>query len=113
MIIKGKGETFFETGTEGIIWSLLEPDKQGYEGLHCLRNGHYLKVFEIDNQAQVVWEGVVDLEYERQKIKSNYSDYEQQAILGYWVRGFQKDLEPKVWANFFFNANYMELIKTK
>lgn len=109
-MIKGQLEPFFETGTEGIIWSIEEPGK-GYEGLHCLKNGDFLKVYKKDTE-EVLWEGMIDLEYKRcyQPYPLN-PQYGQQAIFGYWIRGLQKSLDPEVWAKMFFDNLKAEFIR--
>lgn len=112
--IKGKLEPFFETGTEGVIWSVYEDGGKGYDGLHCLDQGDYLTIFEDENKTKILWEGNVDLEYER-----NYRPfpmnpkYGQQEVLGFWVRGLQKDIEPDIWATWFFDHLPAELYKSE
>lgn len=109
-MIKGKLDPFFETGTEGIIWSLIEPDK-GYEGLHPLKNGDILKVFEKDSEI-VRWEGKIHLEYQRRlrPIPIN-PQYKAQEVFGMWCHGFQNTLEPEIWAKLFFDGCDAQLIR--
>lgn len=101
MKIEGRLDPYFETGTEGVVWSLMDPRIPGYDGLFNLDDGDTLTVLRAD---KIVWQGVVDLEWER-----GYRPYPmnpslgQQEIFGYWVHGFQRDLEPEVWAKFFFD----------
>lgn len=100
-MIKGQLEAYYETGTEGIIWSLVEPDK-GYEGLNCLKNGDYLIVYQKNSQV-IRWEGTVDLEYVRRNRPLPFNpQYSQQEIFGWWVHGFQNSLDPEVWSKMFF-----------
>ncbi|MBI1362387.1 MAG: hypothetical protein GC134_00190 [Proteobacteria bacterium] len=108
IILSGVLEAFWETGTEGVIWSFYDtslqtPDgKRTYDGLHCLKDGDHLTVYGFDGKT-VVWEGTVKLEYERnwEKFPLN-PQYGQQAALGFWVHGFQESLVPEVWAMMFF-----------
>ena len=110
MILKGKLEPYWETGTEGVLWALEDDRGHIREALHILKNGDYLKVFNDDNQ--VYWEGTIQLEYER-----NYQSYPmnpqygQQALLGYWIHGLQYNLEPEFWGKMFFNHMRAELTK--
>lgn len=110
-IIKGKLDPFFETGTEGVIWSVYEDGKEGYDGLHCLEDGDYLMVFNPDDDS-LVWEGNVNLEYER-----NYRPYPmnpkygQQEVYGFWVHGLQENVEPEDWGTWFFKSYPANLIK--
>lgn len=111
-MIEGLLDPFFETGSEGIIWVLIEPNK-GYEGLHSLKNGDYLKVFKKNTQ-EVLWEGLIQLEYERRlrPIPTN-PQYKAQEVCGMWVHGFQASLEPIVWAKMFFDGSKAQLIKSE
>lgn len=110
-IIKGKLDPFFETGTEGIIWSVYEDGKTGYDGLNCLKDGDFLRIFDIDNPSKVIWEGIIDLEWERNY--RNYPrnpEYGQQEIGGFWVRGIQSTVTPEQWAQWFFKEYPAEMI---
>lgn len=109
-VIKGKLDAYFETGTEGVIWSLLEQGKEGYHGLNCLEDGDYLTILDHDNN--VIWEGNIDFEYERNYIPfpSNPS-YGQQCVRGLWVHGIQKDVDPETWADWFLEGRSALLIK--
>jgi hypothetical protein len=112
--IKGKCDPFFETGTEGVIWSLYEDGKEGYDALQVIDQGDYLTIFDPENPTKVVWEGNIDLEWER-----NYHPYPmnpqygQQAIMGMWVHGIQRNVEPDDWGTWFFKAYPAELIKSE
>lgn len=107
--VKGALEAFFETGTEGVIWSLFEDEKEGYEGLHCLNDGDILSVWGKD--GKILWQGAVELEWKRRyRPYPSNPKYGQQEIFGMWVRGFQKGLTPTKWAKMFFEKNRAELI---
>lgn len=111
-LIKGTLDSFSETGTEGIIWSVYEDGKQGYNGFHCLKKSDHLTIFDPTDTSVVLWDGNIDLEYKR-----NYypfpanPQYGQQAIQGLWVNGIQRDVEPDDWGKWFFNHYPCELIK--
>jgi hypothetical protein len=112
--IKGKLEPFFETGTEGVVWSVFEDGVQGYDALHCLYQGDYLTIFDPEDPTKVVWEGNIDLEFERnyEKFPMN-PQYGQQAVMGMWVHGIQSDVEPDDWGTWFFKQYPAELIKSE
>jgi hypothetical protein len=59
-VIYGALDAFSETGTEGVIWSLSEYGKTGYDGLNCLKNGDKLTVYDTVRDGAVEWEGRVD-----------------------------------------------------
>lgn len=108
--IKGTLEAFFETGTEGVIWSLFEDGKEGYEGLHCLNDGDLLVV--CGKNGKEVWRGAVALEWKRRHRPYPLNpQYGQQQIFGMWVRGFQVGITPTKWARMFFEKNKAELLK--
>lgn len=52
-IYQGGLDPFCETGTEGIIWSIHEFGKFGYEGLIPLRKGDVLTVFKNVTEGKV------------------------------------------------------------
>lgn len=112
MRLKGKLDAFFETGTEGIIWSVIEDGKEGYDGLHPLGEGDLLTVLDpVD--GKFVWEGNVNYEWERNF--RNYPgnpEFGQQEIGGMWVHGIQENVEPDDWGKWFFKQYPCELIKS-
>ncbi len=111
-MINGKLEAFFETGTEGVIWSVYDDDDNGYNSLHCLKDGDYLEVF--NEVGSILWKGKINLEYKtRYRPYPLNPQYGQQEVLGYWVRGLQKDTDSEVWAKMFFEAKRAKLIPVK
>ena len=44
--ITGVLDAYFETGTEGVIWSVYEDGKTGYDGLNCLHTGDHLTIYD-------------------------------------------------------------------
>lgn len=91
----------FETGTEGVIWSLLDHGLPGYDSLRPLRDGDELRV--LDDAGGTLWEGVVRLDRTTGRLR-RYPGGElvQQAVLGYWVHGLQEGMDPEAWARMFF-----------
>jgi hypothetical protein len=101
-IINGKLEPFFETGTEGILWSLYDDKNNGYNSLHVIKNGDFLEVINENNE--LYWSGLIMLEYKRRFTSyPNNPKYGQQEIFGYWVHGFQEKIEPEYWSKMFFD----------
>lgn len=100
--ISGILEPFFETGTEGIIWSVHEDGVPGYPGLNCLEDGNQLVVF--NQERHILWSGVIKLEYKRRFRSYPLNPaYGQQEVEGMWVHGFQENVDPEVWTRWFFN----------
>lgn len=101
--IVGVLDAFSETGTEGVLWAIIDNDKTGYEALNILRNGDYL--FVEDGNGNIEWEGKVQLEYEsNEQPYPNNPAYGQQAILGYWVHGLHVSVDPEKWAKWFLES---------
>lgn len=101
--VAGRLTPFFETGTEGVIWSLTLPGVPGYDGLVCLKPGDALFIYK--EAGGLHWKGRVDLEYQRRHRPFPLNpQYGQQEINGFWVHGFQKDLSPEDWATPFFEG---------
>lgn len=107
--IQGYLYAFWETGSEGVHWSLMEDDQTGkvfqpYEQLHIISDGDGLTVFNPD--GSVLWSGVIDLEFE-----SGYRRFPlnpacgQQSALGYWVNGCQRGFAIDDWAYMFFGPD--------
>ena len=110
--IAGILDPFWETGTEGVIWAVIndDPKLQGYEKLTILTDGDYL--FVEDGEGGIIWEGEIKLEYERKyRPFPNNPESGQQEIFGYWVHGFQESEEPETWATWFFEGRRAVLIK--
>lgn len=59
-VIFGALEPFCETGTEGVVWSVHEYGKAGYDGLNCLEDGDRLTIYSRVTNGEVEWEGPVD-----------------------------------------------------
>lgn len=98
--IKGTLYAHFETGTEGIVWCLEEDGKLGYDGLHWLAEGDYLKILGTD--GAVLWEGMIDFDYKAnlRPIPTN-PIHQKQAVHGYWVNGLQRGVPPATWSAWF------------
>lgn len=98
--VVGTLEPFFETGTEGVVWSLTMSGAPGYDALTCLKNEDDLLVYNPDGTA--LWAGRIHLEYKR-----NYHPYPlnpghgQQAVNGLWVNGLQNTVNPETWSGWF------------
>ena len=89
-----EGELFdwFETGCEGVIWSLQESkhiSKEGYysyDGLKPIKRGDYLKAYDKD---KLVWEGEIDPDFSV-KVAGPFNVH--------WV---QRGVEPIEWLKLF------------
>lgn len=101
LVWTGVLDAFFETGTEGVLWSVLEVPSKGYESLHVLQDGDELTVYRSDGSIR--WSGIVELEYETgYRSYPKNPEHGQQCVFGYWVHGNQRGMDLKVWAAMFF-----------
>lgn len=105
--ITGTLEAFWETGTEGIWWSvdeqLPDPENPNYrsrDGLHILKNGDHLVI--RDDKKTVIWEGTIDFDYKTCVVK-----YGWQAVRGMYVHGVQKGVDPETWFDWFRHIHGM------
>lgn len=109
--IVGRLEPFFETGTEGIVWSVVEDGKSGYDSLHPVKCGDHLTIFDKQDTSAVVWDGDIQFEY-----KTNYEsyplnpEYGQQAVKGLWVNGLQEGVDAEQWFTWFYEEYPATLI---
>jgi hypothetical protein len=94
--IKGILEPFFETGTEGVIWSLQDEKhisadgkEWSYDGLNGLEDGDFLKVFNDAARKKVIWQGEIKLIFPPD-LRYN--------------RGVQDGVDKEAWTKMFWDA---------
>lgn len=108
--VKGCGDAYWETGTEGVFWAILDQEKPEYDGLYILKPGDRLTIFDRSDTSKVLWSGVVDLEYEsKQQHAIHNPSYVGQAVFNHWVHGLQRGLDAETWADYFFAGNPMKM----
>lgn len=77
-------------------------ETRDYEGLHILRDGDYLKIYDRENSEEIIWEGEIDLiEF------PVFSEH----VFGLWIHAEQKGIDREEWAEWFFEKYPAELIK--
>ena len=107
--ITGILEAFWETGTEGVHWAILDNDQTGYDALNILKDGDYL--FVEDGKGMIEWEGEIKLEYERRyRPYPENPEWGQQEVFGFWVHGFQENVDPEIWATWVFQQRVASAI---
>jgi hypothetical protein len=115
MTIKGHGFAWFETGTEGTRWCLIDEtgDPHSYSSLYELNPGDSLTVYDKEDPTSIIWTGTVKYETNRRRRAHPFnSAYSQQEVFGYWITyGFQEDLDPETWARYFFDEYPMQVVQ--
>lgn len=93
-------EPWFETGTEGIIWSVQEDGKDGYDGLNVIKAGDHLTVY--DEKGKTYFKGKIYPDHKAgwRRYPKN-SKCGQPCALGCWVHWTQIGWEPDDWARLF------------
>ncbi|ATC65164.1 hypothetical protein CMV30_15050 [Nibricoccus aquaticus] len=107
-VIHGKLLDFFETGTEGVIWAIVDDDGEGYSGLHCIDDGDHLTIIALN--GDVLWNGGISCD--RKSGFQNYPqnpEYGQPQALGRWIHWTQRGFNPDVWARFFIREEGQQL----
>jgi hypothetical protein len=99
-VVYGFLEDFFETGTEGTIWSVLNDDERGYDALHPIDAGDYLTI--QDQRGRKLWSGKIrcDRKSGWQRFPEN-PKYGQPLALGRWIHWTQRGFKPDDWASYF------------
>ena len=106
--IHGLLDGFFETGTEGVVWSVLNDDDRGYDALNIVEEGDHLAIF--DQLGNKVWAGKIRCDrkagWRRYPLNPKYG---QPCALGYWVHWTQRGFKPDDWARYFIRPEYDRL----
>ena len=106
-LTKGQVDGFFETGTEGVWWTLYEKRPNPYEGLHMLESGDFLTVWDDENH--VLFNGFL--------LRDGIAGWEQYPMnpsagqpcaLGLWVHWTQHGWHPDEWAQLFYKVETRE-----
>jgi hypothetical protein len=102
---EGELTDFFETGTEGVIWTLEDDVHYGYEALQTICEGDHLTI--LDQVGAIVWRGIIccDKKVGSRPYPMN-PEYSQQCALGHWVHWIQRGFKPDTWAEFFIRPDY-------
>ena len=113
---KGILDPFWETGTEGVMWSVQDCRLPGYDSLFCLDEGDELTVF--GNDGKPVWNGIIEEDskacwtpYPGNPVSSDGQPLGQPVVDGMYVHWVQKNTDPKVWSDMFHNRLRAVLIQ--
>jgi hypothetical protein len=103
--VRGALIDYFETGTEGVIWTIDDESRHGRPALETICEGDHLTI--LDPLGNPVWKGAIrcDKKAGWRPYPKN-PDYGQQCALGRWIHWVQKGFKPDEWAEFFIRAEY-------
>lgn len=104
--VVGVLEPYFETGCEGTVWAVMEDGKQGYEGLHIIKEGDHLVIFGENNEILFDGNIVCDHQIGWEEYPLN-PGHGQPSALGYWIHWTQQGWQSDDWAKLFFHE-YVE-----
>ncbi len=100
--LTGRLEASFETGTEGVVWSINAATKKNDTAFYRLKDGDVLEVFQGD---KTVWKDTIDLDLtSRLKPYPLNPKLKKQELLGFWVNGIQRNTNAEKWGKFFFKC---------
>lgn len=111
-MIKGKLEAFFETGTEGVIWSIYMDGKEGYDALYSIKEGDYITIY--NEEDKIIYQGDII-----EDVFSNWYSYPMNPILGqqaagcYLVHWVQANVDPDKWCEWFNKSLRAEITESK
>jgi hypothetical protein len=106
--IKGVLHLFSETGTEGGWWAIQDErhirkdpnnptgESWSYDGLNVLHDGDKLTVYDKEDQAKVLWKGIIDM-----KMLPLFTE----EAGGLWIHTDQNGIDRATWSKWFFDGN--------
>jgi hypothetical protein len=100
-VIDGCLCAFYETGLEGTLWSVQQGGVDGYDGLHPIEDRHILTVFNDLARSNILWEGEVQLEQDRDKQLEYLRESKYSLRLGPWGYGLPTNIHPFDWVDMF------------
>lgn len=101
--IEGVLYDYFETGAEGMMWSLIDDDNLGREGLHFIEAGDHLTI--CDPLGHEVWHGTIRCDRRTGwRAYPGNPKHGQPVALGCWIHWTQKGFTPDKWARFFMKS---------
>lgn len=101
-IYHGRLEPFSEQGTEGTFWCVHDPARPGYEGLHAIESGDLLTVFSDAGRQNVLWEGVIEFDYDRCRSSLPLAPSIKVQRIGHeTVHGIPASIKPGEWMTMF------------
>ncbi|MBU6415107.1 hypothetical protein KGQ34_02610 [Patescibacteria group bacterium] len=98
---------YFETGCEGIVWSVIKDGKESYDNLYTIRQGDLFTVYGENDEILFDGEIICDFQAGWTAYPNDPFGHGQPSALGYWIHWTQHGWQPDDWAKLFFHE-YME-----
>lgn len=76
-------------------------DAWDYKGLHILKDGDQLTIYNRDDKEKIEWSGIISLK--------QHPLFTEDAF-GWWIHADQNGIEREVWAEYFLNRHPARLI---
>lgn len=90
-VLEDKSRTLCPEGQH--VWALLYPDgKWSHEGLHILRDGDELTIYNQEDPRKIIYNGTIKLR--------EYPPFTQTAG-GLWIHADQEGIDRETWASWF------------
>jgi hypothetical protein len=99
---------FFETGCEGIMWSVIKDGGESYDNLYIIKEGDNLAIYGENNE--ILFNGEVIRNH-----RIGWTEYPlnpgrgQPSALGCWIHWTQHGWQPDDWAKLFFHGYTKEI----
>jgi hypothetical protein len=72
-------------------------DQWSYEGMHVLKDGDYLTIYDKNDPTKIVWQGTIKLK--------QYNCFTE-LTFGFWIHSDQVGVERETWARWFLGEGY-------
>lgn len=113
-IIRGVTHAYFETGTEGVWWALIEENVFGYEDLNVLDDGDHLMIYKDGYDSEIIFSGFIKKDKLTGARSRPFNPYfKQQVALGMWVHWIQEGWHPDDWARLFVEKEHRAILLPK
>lgn len=112
-IIFGKLDAFFETGMEGVKWSLIDDEKHDnpYDAIHFISTGDHLTIYSSDFNSEIIFDSIIVETKNSNKFALPSLIGFQQSAGGFLCHSLPHGFDPELWASFFKKGCCAKLTK--
>ena len=115
--IHGTLDSYFETGSEGVWWSIKKAPYgfakgRSYDDLYYLENGDLLEIYDpyslySKGEHKIIWSGTIEKDTKSLLCeRPTNPDIKQQNVGGFWVHWLQNDFDDHEQWYWLFVMNY-------